>query len=299
MRQAGAWRRGEPEGTSSRRRAAGARPYTYPCRAHTRTHAHAHTRTRTRAHTRAHAHTPAHSVYLITPGCRRSRYGPCRVALSTRSPPTSTAGCMGGATATALRSGSTSRRTSSCPHATTPASGWRSNECEGNQCEGGSYSVLVCGLGACPSRGCLGACCRPWVTRARPAAAPRRTSGRSVAQGDGRARPRQRALWPVLPVDRLAWRAVLRDGAPPLIVPKPPPPAPPMPICMSHLLVRPRRRGRLSEPTRPSTPRCASWRVSLGSSGRTATSRYHIAIYSIFTVLVQRYPHRTLTRVTV
>ena len=162
--------------------------------------------------------------------------------------------------------------------------------------------MLVCGLGACPSRGCLGACCRPWVTRARPAAAPRRTSGRSVAQGDGRARPRQRALWPVLPVDRLAWRTMLRDGAPPPIFRKPPPPAPPMPpMPISHLLVRPRRRGRLSEPTRPSTPRCASWRVSLGSSGRTATSRYHIAIYSIFYCFGPEIPapYETLTRVTV
>eukprot|EP00964_Phaeocystis_antarctica_P128924 scaffold92744_cov69-Phaeocystis_antarctica.AAC.1 len=84
----------------------------------------------------------------------------------------------------------------------------------------------------------------------------------SKFRGDGRVRPRQRALAGASG-GQAAWQTMLRDGAPPPTFRKPPPPPVPMPILTSS---SGHAAARLSEPTRPSTPRCASWRVCRGSA---------------------------------
>ena len=50
------------------------------------------------------------------------------------------------------------------------------------------------------------------------------------------------ARWPELAADRGAWRTMLRSGEAPLGFRQAPPP--PVPMPMSHFLVRPRRGGR-------------------------------------------------------
>ena len=57
--------------------------------------------------------------------------------------------------------------------------------------------------------------------------------------GDGPTFDLDPARWPELAADRGAWRAMLRSGEAPLGFRQAPPP--PVPMPMSHFLVRPRR----------------------------------------------------------
>ena len=77
-----------------------------------------------------------------------------------------------------------------------------------------------------------------WVPHKRPVGAPRFTLGRTMVKAMDVFRL-DRARWPELAADRVAWRAMLQSGdAPPGFRQAP---APAVPVPMSHYLVRPRR----------------------------------------------------------
>ena len=77
-----------------------------------------------------------------------------------------------------------------------------------------------------------------WVAHKRPAGAPQLTYGRTVAKAMDTF-DLDPARWPELAADRGAWRTMLRSGEAPLGFRQAPPP--PVPMPMSHFLVRPRR----------------------------------------------------------
>ena len=72
-----------------------------------------------------------------------------------------------------------------------------------------------------------------WVPHARPAGAPRLTYGRSVAKAMD-VFDLHRSRWPALAEDRVAWRAMLRDGAPPAAFRQTPPVAAALPISITR-----------------------------------------------------------------
>ena len=77
-----------------------------------------------------------------------------------------------------------------------------------------------------------------WAPHARPVGAPRLTYGRSMAKAMD-VFNLDHARWPELAADRARWRTMLQSGEAPPPFQQPPAPALPMPI--SHPLVRPRR----------------------------------------------------------
>ena len=77
-----------------------------------------------------------------------------------------------------------------------------------------------------------------WVAHKRPAGAPQFTYGRTIAKAMD-VFDLDPARWPELAADRGAWRVMLRSGEAPEGFRQAPPPPVPMPI--SHFLVRPRR----------------------------------------------------------
>ena len=77
-----------------------------------------------------------------------------------------------------------------------------------------------------------------WVAHKRPAGAPQFTYGRTIAKAMD-VFDLDPARWTELAEDRGAWRAMLRSGEAPEGFRQAPPPPVPMPI--SHFLVRPRR----------------------------------------------------------
>ena len=100
------------------------------------------------------------------------------------------------------------------------------------------------------SCGCRGACCPRWVAHKRPAGAPQFTYGRTIAKAMD-VFDLDPVRWPELAADRGAWRTMLRSGEAPLGFRQAPPP--PVPMPMSHFLVRPRRERQLL-----TTSRCAA-----------------------------------------
>ena len=77
-----------------------------------------------------------------------------------------------------------------------------------------------------------------WVPRKRPTGAPRLTYGRSMVKAMDLF-DLDPSRWSELAADRVAWREMLHTGTAPAAFRAPPPAPVPMPI--SHFLVRPRR----------------------------------------------------------
>ena len=133
-----------------------------------------------------------------------------------------------------------------------------------------------------------------WVPHARPVGAPRLTFGRSVAKAMD-VFDLDSARWPELAADR-GWRGrrccATARRLPPSVSRR-------LPRCRCPFRTSSsgHAAARLSEPTRPSTPRCASWRVCRGSasSRRSATSRKHHLL--LYILPWSRDTRRTLTRV--
>ena len=72
-----------------------------------------------------------------------------------------------------------------------------------------------------------------WVAHKRPVGAPQFTYGRTVAKAMD-VFDLHRSRWPALAEDRVAWRAMLRDGAPPAAFRQPPPVAAALPISITR-----------------------------------------------------------------
>ena len=122
--------------------------------------------------------------------------------------------------------------------------------------------------------------------RKRPAGAPQLTYGRTVAKAMDTF-DLDPARWPELAADRGAWRTMLRSGEAPLGFRQAPPP--PVPMPMSHFLVRPG-----APPPRAPTPRSTR-----RGAARTSTSDYKPlrCLPIIITEPIQRSRRHLSTRV--